>query len=736
MRNLFFSSLRNSLVTLVLLAVLPALGVILYSSLENRARAIRDAETEALRVVQFLANEQQLITMRAEQLLSLLAQMPQVKAKDSQATSGILRSMRTRSAVFANIVAADAEGRIFASALPLDRAMRLSRGQLFDQTMESGEFTVGDFDLGLPGTPSEPLIHYAYPLTGPDGQAQGVLTTALRPDRYERIFNVAALPPGSVLSIADQKGTRIYRYPAEEATSPPGHKLVVDLWNVISGRDALGTATVPLADGIVRIVAYAQLRLRPEAQPYLYISVGIPQKQALAGAIGALYRDLLFLAGAALLAFLVAWVVGGIVISRPLERLAEVATRLGGGDLDARSGAPEEFGELALLARTLDNMAEALSEDITAREAAEAELRKGEALLRMILEALPLGVWMSDHTGRILYVNEASRRIWGPQGEAMPDLADGLQAWKHKSGEALSPEDFVLARAIAGGEPPPEQVLDIEEPGGTGRVVVRCAAIPIRDEEHGLRAVIVVLEDITERTQREQARDSVEHILRHDLRSPLVGFMSLPQLLLPQPNLTDEQRGWLTRLHTSAGGMLRILDAYLKLSRIERGSLILEPVQADLVQLVQMVREDLGHLPQARNRHMLVTLDRLPLPPGAQLPLQCEETLCATMLSNLVKNALEASPEGGVVEVDLQDLGETVRVAVRNKGEVPRAIRGRFFEKYATAGKENGTGLGAYSAKRIAEFHGGGIALDCSVPGQTTVAVQLPKTPPARDGRR
>lgn len=734
MKNLFFSSLRNSLLTLVLLAVLPALGVILHSSLENRERDIKDAQAEALRVAQFLASEQQLITMRAEQLLSLLAQMPQVKTLDAQATSTILRRLRTQSFVFTNIVATDAQGQIFGSALRLDRPVRLKAGQHFDTALQSGEFTVGDFNLGLPGTTSAPLLHFAYPITGNDGQALGLLATALRPDRYERIFNVASLPPGSVLSIADHSGKRIFRFPAATETSPTGQKIAMDLWNKVSGPNTLGTATVTFADGVRRIVAYTQLRLRPEAEPYLYISIGIPEQQALTGAINTLYRDLSFLAGAAFLAILVAWVVGGIVISRPVERLAAVARRLGRGDLDARSGAPEEFGELALLAKTLDDMAEALSEDITAREAAEVEVRKSEALLRMIMEALPVGVWMSDPSGRILYANQASRQIWGPAEDA-PDLGAGFRAWRHDSGEALRPEDFVLARAIAGEDPAPVQVLDIETPGAAGHAVVHCAAIPIRDEDQALRAVMVVIEDITERTQREQARDSVEHIMRHDLRSPLVGFASLPQLLLREPNLTEEQRGWVGRLGISAVNMLRILDAYLKLSRIERGSLTLEPVQTDLVALVQDARDSLALLPSLKDKHVLLTLNGAPPAPIPGLVISCEETLCSTMLSNLLKNALEASPIGGVVEVDLEDLGHQARITVRNKGEVPLSIRERFFEKYVTAAKANGTGLGTYSARRIAEFHGGHIRLDASVPGQTTVAVLLPKTPPVKAGR-
>jgi len=733
-RNVFFSSLRNCLITLVLLAVLPALGVILHASLENRTQAIREAEAEALRVAQFLAREQQLITMRAEQLLSLLAQMPQVREQDGPATNALLRRLKTRSSVFMNIVAADAQGRVFASATPLQRPFGSSSGRHFAKALESGEFTVGEYDLGLRGGAQEQLIHFAYPITGANGQVQGALSTALSPDRYEQVFNVASLPLGSVLSIADHNGTRIYRHPLADDTSPAGRKVVMELWDVISGPQDIGTATVTQADGVRRIMAYAQLRLRPEDRPYLYISVGIPEKQALANALGTLRRDLLLLGGAALLAILVAWGVGGIVISRPMERLTGVARRLGGGDLSARSGGPESFGELALLAKTLDNMAEALSNDITAREAAEMELRKSEALLRMILEALPVGVWMSDPEGRILYANQASKNIWGAGRDGLPGLEVGFLAWRHGSGEPLRYKDFVLPQAIAGKEAwPAPQVLEIEGPHAHGRAVVTCSAIPIRGDDAALRAVIVVLEDITERTQREQARESVEHILRHDLRSPLVGFASLPQLLLRHSNLTEEQRGWVVKLQASANGMLRIIDAYLKLSRIERGSLTLEAVETDLLGLAQGVRASQELQPQCAGKHVLLTLNGAALQPGQTLPVACEPTLVATMLSNLVKNALEASPEGGIVEVDLTDLGEAVCLTVRNAGEVPTAIRQRFFEKYVTAGKPGGTGLGAYSAKRIAEFHGGSISLDCSRPGQTLVSVVLPKAQPKAD---
>lgn len=726
MQNIFFRSLRNSLITLVMLAVLPALSIILYSSLQNRDRAIQEAEDEALRVVQFLGREQQLITMRAEQLLSLLAQMPQVQAMDGRATSTILHRMRTRSSVFDNIVAADNKGNVFASALPLEPSTGLQGGRHISSALEKNGFSVGEYELALGNGGQESYIHYAYPISGPDGRHRGVLATTLRPDRYETVFNVASLPEGSVLTLADKQGTRIYRYPAAHDTSPAGSKLVIELWEVISGTHVLGTTTVTQADGVRRIVAYTQLRLRPEELPYLYLSIGIPEKQALAGAIASLYRDLLLLAGAATLAILVAWFLGGRVISQPVERLARVAKRLGGGDLYARSGPHEEFGEFALLASTMDNMAEALSRDILARETVEAELRQSESLLRMILKALPVGVWMSDPQGRILYANQASRNLLGTEGDALPDPTV-LQAWLHGTGEPLPPRDFVLARAIAGENPAQGQLLEIESGTGTARLVVQCDAIPICDDAGLLRAVIVVMEDITERTQREQARESIEHMMRHDLRSPLTGFASLSRLLLRLNNMTEEQRDWITKLGASANAMLRTIDAYLKLSRIERGNLAMEGVESDLVTLARDACAGLALAPQFSGRHVLLTWDGEPLNPDQRIPIFCEPALVTTMLTNLVRNALEAAPEGTIAEIDFADRGDAVDIAVRNAGEVPSSIRQRFFEKYVTAGKRHGTGLGTYSARRIAEFHGGSISLDSSVPGQTTVRVRLPK---------
>ncbi len=79
-----------------------------------------------------------------------------------------------------------------------------------------------------------------------------------------------------------------------------------------------------------------------------------------------------------------------------------------------------------------------------------------------------------------------------------------------------------------------------------------------------------------------------------------------------------------------------------------------------------------------------------------------------------------------MVAIDFNRDSSALIVAITNDGEVPLAIRERFFEKYVTYGKNSGTGLGTYSAWLAIRTQGGTIQLNCKVKGKTTVTFTLP----------
>jgi signal transduction histidine kinase len=105
--------------------------------------------------------------------------------------------------------------------------------------------------------------------------------------------------------------------------------------------------------------------------------------------------------------------------------------------------------------------------------------------------------------------------------------------------------------------------------------------------------------------------------------------------------------------------------------------------------------------------------------------VSAEEPLLYTLLSNLMRNAVEASPAGGRVSLSFS-AGASGVIGIHNAGAIPASILGRFFQKFATAGKQGGTGLGAYSAKLIARTLGGTIAFQSSEEAGTTITVSLP----------
>jgi len=224
-----------------------------------------------------------------------------------------------------------------------------------------------------------------------------------------------------------------------------------------------------------------------------------------------------------------------------------------------------------------------------------------------------------------------------------------------------------------------------------------------------------------------ELREHVERIARHDLKAPLSALIGLPQVLLENYDLPEDAASVVQLIEQAGHSMLDMLNQSLVLFRLETGAYVLSPRPVDLADLAQRTAARLSTLPVARGRTIRATLAGNPLAPGESLDYPGDGLLLGPMLQNLVVNALEASPPGGEVTIDLQPQADQVQFAVSNPGEVPPSIRARMFEKYVTMGKLGGTGLGAYSAALAVRAHGGRIELDAGVPGRTTIMVTLPR---------
>ena len=227
-------------------------------------------------------------------------------------------------------------------------------------------------------------------------------------------------------------------------------------------------------------------------------------------------------------------------------------------------------------------------------------------------------------------------------------------------------------------------------------------------------------------------REDVERITRHDLKNPLNAIIGLPSTLLETEHLSEEGMKRLKLMRQAGYRMLSMINHSLDIFKMEKGIYRFYPVPVDLVEVLKNVIEEMRALVAKKAVTLNVLVDKIPLRPEHNFWVRGEALLCYSLLSNLIKNAIEASPGGAELVVSCER-SDMALVSIINQGLVPREIRERFFEKYVTYGKKSGTGLGSYSSRLIVETLGGLIELHVRDDQNTTeLAIQLPgikKTP-------
>jgi signal transduction histidine kinase len=249
----------------------------------------------------------------------------------------------------------------------------------------------------------------------------------------------------------------------------------------------------------------------------------------------------------------------------------------------------------------------------------------------------------------------------------------------------------------------------------------------LRTKQHELEQNNARLrQEARERQKAEMIRDEVERINRHDLKSSLSLVIGYPELLLKRGHLQDEQRMYLKRIESAGYRMLDMIQNHLDMFKMEKGIYVLRRNQVDLVELICSLEEELSLLLHREGVSLRIELDGQPVSGFEILELSGDMNLLRTLFRNLLCNAVEASTRKGVVSVRLQGVNEKVRASIHNDRAVPLEIRERFFDKYVSHGKEDGTGLGTYSARLIAHTHDGSIFMRTDDATGTTVEVVFP----------
>ena len=238
-----------------------------------------------------------------------------------------------------------------------------------------------------------------------------------------------------------------------------------------------------------------------------------------------------------------------------------------------------------------------------------------------------------------------------------------------------------------------------------------------------------IIRDITDRRQIEQIREDVQRMMRHDLKSPLIGITGLARRLLKGKNLTEKQRKAAHLIQESGENTLKILDRSRDLFQMEQGTYELNPQPVNLVDILKRIKIQLEPLTLQKKIAIRIAVSK---PSKNETPetVNGDGDLLEMMLANLLKNAIEASPESAPIEIGLNasqvNDQKMHMIDIHNRAAIPEEIRDHFFEAYTTSGKKGGMGLGTYNASLIATTHQGNIRFTTSESEGTHVIVSLP----------
>ena len=333
-----------------------------------------------------------------------------------------------------------------------------------------------------------------------------------------------------------------------------------------------------------------------------------------------------------------------------------------------------------------------------------------------IVHALDDGVLLLDGAGRLLLANPAARSWFGLPG----DLRPGLPAQRVLG----LPQVSALAEQAAEARAPVVGNLTLVFPEPR---TLAMRAFPLADRGPTGR-IVVTMTDITQRRRLEVLRRDFVANASHELKTPVAAVRALAETLLTAlPDDPEAGRRFAERIAREAERLDVLARDLLDLSRVERGTLDVEPV--DLVGLAKEVAGGYGDLAEERRIRLHTELQ-------PQVSVRGDRAQLGLLLSNLLDNALRHTWAKGSVCVRLEASESRATLQVTDTGEgIPASELPRVFERFyrvdkARARQTGGTGLGLAIVRHVAEAHGGTVRVDSELGRGSTFTVSLPVAGP------
>jgi two-component system cell cycle sensor histidine kinase/response regulator CckA len=391
--------------------------------------------------------------------------------------------------------------------------------------------------------------------------------------------------------------------------------------------------------------------------------------------------------------------------------------------------------ELAGMIATTQQALARATESEAALAAEKEQITLMSARLSVTLRTISDGVVTIDRNGSIILLNEGAQKLTSvtPEEATERSLCAMLNGLGFRLEEGRTALHRVLEEGVA-----VRLRNDTTDVAATGTRLVEVTGTPTRDADGQVAGAVWVLRDITDEALVEHERAKSARLeslgvlaggLAHDFNNILMGVTG--NLSLAQSMVSPDNRALLARLTNAAAACARARGVTNQLLTFAKGG---APVKK-----TASIRELVTECTR-------FTLSGSPVKPAFDVhpelwAADVDTGQLGQVVQNLVLNALQAMPKGGILEVALQNVtlnaesipadaplvpGKYVRLSIHDTGTgIPPEVLNRIFDPYFST-KEKGSGLGLAISYSIVRAHDGAITVESAMGVGSTFTVYLP----------